>query len=34
MKKIFKAIYTTLWLLVAAIGMILFFEIAWLVVNW
>ena len=34
MKKIIKDIYTILIMLTAAIGLILFFEISWLVMNW
>lgn len=34
MKKVIKDIYTILFMLTAAIGLILIFEISWLVVNW
>lgn len=34
MKKVFKDIYTLLSLITAAIGLILLFEISWLILNW
>lgn len=34
MKRAIKELYTILWAIVMAIGLILFFEIGWLVMNW
>lgn len=34
MKKIIKDLYTIIWALVMAVGLLVFIEVFWLVVNW
>lgn len=34
MKKVIKELYGILWKFLRAIGLILFMEIAWLIINW
>lgn len=34
LKKVIKEIYTIIWMFIAAIGLLVFIEIGWLIVNW
>lgn len=34
MKKVIKELYGIIWKIIRAIGLILFMEIAWLIINW